>query len=135
MNVRTKTFGSASGQLSITTRPTAQQLWEKSWTPPPVAAGQVHGAARGVRCGSHKLDRFDRHDRGLNWSTATRCRQRHGGAAKCSACTAYAYLKHAPADFSVAHAHRSHILSLPIYPEISDEMISRAAARISGFFG
>ena len=47
---------------------------------------------------------------------------------------AYAYLGHKPSDFPVAHANQSRILSLPIYPEISDEMISYVAATIKGFF-
>ena len=37
---------------------------------------------------------------------------------------AYAYLHHAAADFPVAHANQSRILSLPIYPELTDAMIS-----------
>jgi dTDP-4-amino-4,6-dideoxygalactose transaminase len=36
---------------------------------------------------------------------------------------AYAYLRHTPADFPVAYANQSRILSLPIYPEITDQMI------------
>jgi len=47
---------------------------------------------------------------------------------------AYAYLGHKPSDFPVAHANQSRILSLPIYPEISDEMISYVATTIKGFF-
>src|SRR5262249_51342862 len=37
---------------------------------------------------------------------------------------AYAYLQHNSKDFPVAFANQSRILSLPIYPEISDAMIS-----------
>jgi dTDP-4-amino-4,6-dideoxygalactose transaminase len=37
---------------------------------------------------------------------------------------AYAYLGHTPPDFPVAHAHQSRILSLPIYPEMTEEMIA-----------
>lgn len=48
---------------------------------------------------------------------------------------AYAYLNHTPKDFPVAHANQSQILSLPIYPEMSDEMIAHVAASIRRFFG
>lgn len=47
---------------------------------------------------------------------------------------AYAYLGHTPTDFPVAFANQSRILSLPIYPEITDEMISYVAGQIAGFF-
>jgi dTDP-4-amino-4,6-dideoxygalactose transaminase len=36
---------------------------------------------------------------------------------------AYAYLGHTPADFPVAHYHQERILSLPIYPEMTDDVI------------
>lgn len=36
---------------------------------------------------------------------------------------AYSYLNHTTADFPVAHDHQGSILSLPIYPEMTDEMI------------
>jgi dTDP-4-amino-4,6-dideoxygalactose transaminase len=36
---------------------------------------------------------------------------------------AYAYLGHVSHDFPVAYANQSRILSLPIYPELTDEMI------------
>src|SRR6266480_2272713 len=36
---------------------------------------------------------------------------------------AYAYLGHKPADFPVAYHNQSRILSLPIFPEMTDEMI------------
>ncbi|HVU15385.1 MAG TPA: DegT/DnrJ/EryC1/StrS family aminotransferase [Candidatus Didemnitutus sp.] len=48
---------------------------------------------------------------------------------------AYSYLGHKPADFPVAHANQSRILSLPIYPEIKDEMIAHVASSIRSFFG
>ena len=48
---------------------------------------------------------------------------------------AYSYLGHKPEDFPVAHANQSRVLSLPIYPEISDAMISYVAAKIAEFFG
>lgn len=48
---------------------------------------------------------------------------------------AYAYLGHQPQDFPVAYANQSRILSLPIYPEMTKEMIGYVAAAIRGFFG
>jgi dTDP-4-amino-4,6-dideoxygalactose transaminase len=48
---------------------------------------------------------------------------------------AYAYLGHKPGDFPVAHANQSRILSLPIFPEMTDEMISYVTGKITGFFG
>jgi dTDP-4-amino-4,6-dideoxygalactose transaminase len=48
---------------------------------------------------------------------------------------AYAYLGHKPADFPVAYANQSRILSLPIFPEMSEDMISYVVRQISGFFG
>jgi dTDP-4-amino-4,6-dideoxygalactose transaminase len=47
---------------------------------------------------------------------------------------AYAYLGHLPKDFPVAYANQSRILSLPIYPEMTDEMIAFVAAEIGRFF-
>ena len=47
---------------------------------------------------------------------------------------AYAYLGHKPADFPAAFANQSRILSLPIYPEISNEMLEYVAAQIKKFF-
>ncbi len=47
---------------------------------------------------------------------------------------AYSYLGHVPEDFPVAHSHQSQILSLPIYPEITDEMIEFVASEIKCFF-
>ena len=47
---------------------------------------------------------------------------------------AYAYLGHQPVDFPVAYANQSRILSLPIFPEMTDEMIRHVAATIKGFF-
>jgi dTDP-4-amino-4,6-dideoxygalactose transaminase len=46
---------------------------------------------------------------------------------------AYAYLKHTPQDFPVAFANQSRILSLPIYPEMTDPMISFVVEQIAGF--
>jgi dTDP-4-amino-4,6-dideoxygalactose transaminase len=47
---------------------------------------------------------------------------------------AYAYLGHVPEDFPVACFNQSRILSLPIYPEMTKEMIIRIVERISSFF-
>jgi dTDP-4-amino-4,6-dideoxygalactose transaminase len=47
---------------------------------------------------------------------------------------AYAYLGHEPADFPVAYANQSCILSLPNYPEITDEMIEFVVEHIDSFF-
>jgi dTDP-4-amino-4,6-dideoxygalactose transaminase len=42
---------------------------------------------------------------------------------------AYAYLGHKPADFPVAYRNQSRILSLPIFPEMTDEMIEYVASQ------
>jgi dTDP-4-amino-4,6-dideoxygalactose transaminase len=47
---------------------------------------------------------------------------------------AYSYLKHQPSDFPVAYANQSRILSLPIYPEMSDPMIEYVADAVKQFF-
>ena len=47
---------------------------------------------------------------------------------------AYAYLGHGPQDFPIAHANQSRILSLPIYPEMTEEMIAYVVDRIATFF-
>lgn len=47
---------------------------------------------------------------------------------------AYAYLNSEPGDFPVAYGNQSRILSLPIYPEMTDEMIAFVAAEIKRFF-
>jgi dTDP-4-amino-4,6-dideoxygalactose transaminase len=47
---------------------------------------------------------------------------------------AYIYLGHAPRDFPVAYFNQSRILSLPIYPETTDDMISHMAGKIAEFF-
>ena len=44
---------------------------------------------------------------------------------------AYAYLGHVPEDFPAAYANQSRILSIPIYPEMTDEMIEYVAAQIT----
>ena len=47
---------------------------------------------------------------------------------------AYAYLGHTPKDFPVAYANQSRILSLPIFPEMTDEMIEYVVNQVRGFF-
>lgn len=48
---------------------------------------------------------------------------------------AYGYLRHRPDDFPVAYANQARILSLPIFPEMSEEMILYVVRQISEFFG
>lgn len=47
---------------------------------------------------------------------------------------AYAYLGHTPEDFPIAYANQSRILSLPIFPEMRDEMISYVVGCVTEFF-
>jgi len=47
---------------------------------------------------------------------------------------AYAHLSHAPKDFPVAYFNQSRILSLPIFPEITKEMIDYVVSHIRNFF-
>jgi dTDP-4-amino-4,6-dideoxygalactose transaminase len=47
---------------------------------------------------------------------------------------AYSYLGHSPEDFPEAYFDQSRILSLPIYPEMNDELISFVVDRIESFF-
>jgi dTDP-4-amino-4,6-dideoxygalactose transaminase len=47
---------------------------------------------------------------------------------------AYAYLRHTPDDFPVAFKNQSRILSLPIFPEMRDEMIDYVTGCIAEFF-
>ncbi len=47
---------------------------------------------------------------------------------------AYSYLGSKPADFPVAFANQSRILSLPIFPEMSDEMIRHVAGQIKTYY-
>jgi dTDP-4-amino-4,6-dideoxygalactose transaminase len=44
---------------------------------------------------------------------------------------AYAYLGHKPADFPTAYRNHSRILSLPIFPEMTEEMIEYVANQTS----
>jgi dTDP-4-amino-4,6-dideoxygalactose transaminase len=48
---------------------------------------------------------------------------------------AYAYLGHTPKDFPNAYFNQSQILSLPIYPEMTGEMMSDVVDSIAGFMG
>jgi dTDP-4-amino-4,6-dideoxygalactose transaminase len=47
---------------------------------------------------------------------------------------AYNYLGHEPGDFPIAYANQSKILSLPIFPEMTEEMVVYAADTIQKFF-
>jgi dTDP-4-amino-4,6-dideoxygalactose transaminase len=47
---------------------------------------------------------------------------------------AYSYLGHKPEDFPVAYANQSRILSLPIFPEITDAMQQYVANAVKEFF-
>jgi dTDP-4-amino-4,6-dideoxygalactose transaminase len=47
---------------------------------------------------------------------------------------AYRYLGHMPSDFPIAHQVQHEILSLPMFPEITDEQIKYVASSIKGFF-
>ena len=47
---------------------------------------------------------------------------------------AYDYLGHKPADFPVAYANQSRILSLPIFPEMTDEMLAYVVETNPCFF-
>lgn len=46
---------------------------------------------------------------------------------------AYSYLGHGPEDFPVAHQYQGEILSLPMFPELSEEQIRYVAASIEEF--
>jgi dTDP-4-amino-4,6-dideoxygalactose transaminase len=48
---------------------------------------------------------------------------------------AYAYLGHKPMDFPAAYHNQSRILSLPIFPEMTEEMIEHVANQIRRAFG
>lgn len=47
---------------------------------------------------------------------------------------AYGYLKHKPSDFPVAYERMGEILSLPMYPELSEEQIGYVAQSIKEFY-
>lgn len=46
---------------------------------------------------------------------------------------AYSHFRHAPSDFPVAHGHQSRILSLPIFPEMTNEQINQISSHINTF--
>ena len=46
---------------------------------------------------------------------------------------AYRRLGHTPIDFPVAHGHQSRVLSLPIFPEMTDEQVEHVASSIAEF--
>lgn len=48
---------------------------------------------------------------------------------------AYRYLGHKPSDFPTAHRCQEEILSLPMYPELTDGQISHVADSIREFYG
>jgi len=48
---------------------------------------------------------------------------------------AYSHLGSTPEDFPVAYANQSRILSLPIYPEIRDDVVTYVAEEITEFYG
>jgi dTDP-4-amino-4,6-dideoxygalactose transaminase len=48
---------------------------------------------------------------------------------------AYIYLGHIPEDFPAAYFNQSRILSLPIYPEMTRDMITRVVECVGNFFG
>ncbi len=47
---------------------------------------------------------------------------------------AYAYLGHSPNDFPAAYANQSRILSLPIFPEMTEEMVGCVVNEIRAFY-
>jgi len=47
---------------------------------------------------------------------------------------AYKYLNHKPEDFPVSDKYQHEIISLPMYPELSKEMMDYVAATIKGFY-
>ena len=48
--------------------------------------------------------------------------------------SAYKYLGHKPSDFPVAHKYQSEILSLPMYPEITNEMCQMVTKKVVEFY-
>jgi dTDP-4-amino-4,6-dideoxygalactose transaminase len=47
---------------------------------------------------------------------------------------AYGYLGHVLADFPLAYANQSRILSIPIYSEMTEELVAYVAKCVEGFF-
>jgi dTDP-4-amino-4,6-dideoxygalactose transaminase len=48
---------------------------------------------------------------------------------------AYDYLGHKPEDFPVTYANQTQLLSLPIYPELTDAQINYVCENVRAFFG
>jgi dTDP-4-amino-4,6-dideoxygalactose transaminase len=48
---------------------------------------------------------------------------------------AYAYLGHSPKDFPAAYFNQARILSLPIYPEMTEEAVTHVCDMVSRFWG
>lgn len=48
---------------------------------------------------------------------------------------AYAYLGHVPEDFPVSHSYKEEILSLPLFPELTEEQITYIVHKIKEFYG
>ena len=48
---------------------------------------------------------------------------------------AYAYLNHKSDDFPVTYQNQTRLLSLPIYPEMTDSQVSYVIAHVKNFFG
>jgi len=47
---------------------------------------------------------------------------------------AYAYLGHGPSDFPVAYGNQGEILSLPMFPELTEDQIDSVVRSIEGFY-
>ena len=47
---------------------------------------------------------------------------------------AYRYLEHKPEDFPVASQYQNEILSLPMYPELTEEMVEYVAEKLKVFY-
>ena len=47
---------------------------------------------------------------------------------------AYGYLGHSPSDFPVSSRYQDEVLSLPLYPELSEEQVGAVVSCIKGFF-
>ncbi len=48
--------------------------------------------------------------------------------------SAYEYLNHGPSDFPIANKYQNEILSLPIYPEITEKQIKYVCEQINNFY-
>jgi len=47
---------------------------------------------------------------------------------------AYQYLKHQPEDFPVSNQYKDEILSLPVFPELTQEQVNYVAQQIKAFY-